>query len=123
MCSRADDLNIRQDLILDFTLIYFLSPSYERKGQAGWSFHSGLSLFLFSVFSQKLRGKGGEGKVVLIVVEAEPASSKPPVGVDVRISTGEKHDVGASASSSTRASSIDSVRAGSSVGSSSPKLV
>ena len=57
-------------------------------------------------------------------VEAGPVSSKPPAGVDMRISTGERHNFGASAPSSTRASSPHIVgRAGVSVNSSSPKLV
>ena len=50
--------------------------------------------------------------MVLMVVEAMPASSKPPAGVDVRISPGERHIFGASAPSSTRASFLYIGRAG-----------
>ena len=46
--------------------------------------------------------------MVLSAVEAEPASSKLPVGVDVRIAMGDRHNFGASAPSSTRASSLHS---------------
>ena len=57
-------------------------------------------------------------------VEAGPVSSKPPAGVGVRISTGERHNFGASAPSSTRASSPHiGGRAGDSANSSLPKLV
>ena len=38
------------------------------------------------------------------VVEAGPACSKPAVGVGMRIPTGERHDLDASACWSTRAS-------------------
>ena len=48
----------------------------------------------------------------LNVVEAVPASSKPPAGGDLRISTGEGHGFGASAPSSTRVSCLHIERAG-----------
>ena len=49
--------------------------------------------------------------MVLSVVEAVPASSKPSAGVDVRISPGKIHGFGTSAPSSTRASSRHIMRA------------
>ena len=60
--------------------------------------------------------------VVLVVVEAVPAGSKPPAAVGVRISKGERRDFGAAAPLSTRASSLEQGRAGGPV-ESSPKLV
>ena len=50
--------------------------------------------------------RGGGGKITPIAVEAVP------VTVDVRISADERHGFGASASLSTRASSIDISGAG-----------
>ena len=49
--------------------------------------------------------------MVLSVVEAVPASSKPSAGVDVRISPGKRHGFGTSAPSSTRASFLYIMRA------------
>ena len=46
-------------------------------------------------------------KRALRVVEAEPASSTPPVGVDVRMFTAEKHGFGALAPSPTRGSLLN----------------
>ena len=42
----------------------------------------------------------------LIAVEAEPAESKPPAAVSVRIFRGERHGFGAAAPSSTKTSSL-----------------
>ena len=60
--------------------------------------------------------------MILIAVEAVPAGSEPPMVVVVCISPGERHGFGASAPSSTGASSLQVMRrAGGSV-ESSPKL-
>ena len=124
MSSRADDLNIRQNQTPHFALFRFDSLPTRGRGKllivrvftAG-----GQSTVPLLSFSEKLQGRGGGGKMVLSVVEAEPASGKPPAGVNVRISTGERRDFGASAPSLTRASSLDLVKSGSSA--KLPKLV
>ena len=67
-----------------------------------------------SVAAQKLEGRDWEGKTALSVVEAEPASSRLPAVVDLRISTNERRAFGASVPSSTRASLLLIVRAGNS---------
>ena len=93
----------------------FVSITFVRKEGASWLEilqRVVEPLFFFSVFSRKLQGRGGGGIMVLSDVEAKPASSKSPAGVDARISPGERYDFGTSAPSSTRASSLDSVRAG-----------
>ena len=59
--------------------------------------------------------------MVLIIVEAVPAGSKPPGAVGVRIPTGERHGLSAPAPLSTRTLSLQG-GAGGSV-ESSPKLV
>ena len=56
---------------------------------------------MFSVGQKSKRGDGGNQ--VLVAVEAVPAGSKPPAAVGVRISTGERNDVSALVSLSTRA--------------------
>ena len=61
--------------------------------------------------------------MALIVVEVVPASSKPPAGVDVCISPGERHGFGASVPLSTKAPSLHIGRAGGSMESSSLKLI
>ena len=59
----------------------------------------------FSVFPQKLQGRGGGGKMVLSDVKAVMVSSKPPMADDsMRTSTGGRCGFGASAPSLTRAS-------------------
>ena len=60
--------------------------------------------------------------MILVVVEALPAGSKPPAAVGVRISKGERHGFGAAAPLSSRASSLEQGGAGGPV-KSSPKLV
>ena len=50
--------------------------------------------------------------MVLVSVETLSAGSKPPAAVHVHISTGERHDFGAAALLSTRASSLEQGRAG-----------
>ena len=60
--------------------------------------------------------------MVLVAVEVVPAGSKPPAAVSVRTSMGERHGFDATASLSTRASSLQQGRAEGSV-ESSPKLV
>ena len=77
-----------------------------------------MHLPVFLVFSRRLQERGGGGNMVLIVVEAVPASSKPPAGADVRISTGERRGSGDSAPSSTRALSLQIERYGGSMESS-----
>ena len=42
--------------------------------------------FLLLIFLPRLQERGNGGRMVLIVVEAVPASSKPSAGVDMRIS-------------------------------------
>ena len=56
------------------------------------------------------------GKVcpLRLSLEAEPACSNPPAGVDLRIYTGERHDFGTSGPWLIRASSLQG-RAGSSM--------
>ena len=61
--------------------------------------------------------------MVFSVVEAVPVSSKSPMGVDVRICTGERHGLGFSAPSSTKVSSLHTGRARGSVETSSTRLV
>ena len=60
--------------------------------------------------------------MVLVAVNVVPAGSKQSAAVDVRISKGERHDLGAAAPLSTRALSIEQERAGSPE-ESSPNLV
>ena len=60
--------------------------------------------------------------MVLFAVEVEPAGSKSPADVGVRIFKGERQDFGAAAPLPTRASSLKQVRAGDLL-KSSPKLV
>ena len=60
--------------------------------------------------------------MVLVVVEAVPAGSKPPAAVGIRIFKGERHDFGATAPLPTRALSLEQGRARGPV-KSSPKLV
>ena len=60
--------------------------------------------------------------MVRSIVETEPACCKPPVVVDVCISTGERGGFSASAPSSTRTSSLPSVTAEGSMNFLSPKL-
>ena len=50
--------------------------------------------------------------VLVAAAEAVPAGSKPPVAVGVRISKVEKHDFGAAAPLSTRASPFEQGRVG-----------
>ena len=59
-------------------------------------------IFLSSIVSQKLEESGCGEKMDLSVAETEPACSKPPAGVDMRIG-GERRDFGALAPSLTRA--------------------
>ena len=96
---------------LDFVYMTFL-----QQGEASWLKFSRqfVALLYFPVFlgSQRLRKRGKRGKVVLRVVGAVSVSSKPPAGVDERISQGERHGFGASVPSSTRASSPHVGRAG-----------
>ena len=61
--------------------------------------------------------------MILGVVEAVLASSEPPAGVDMCISSSEKHSLGASVPSPTRASSLHIGRAEGSVLLSLPNLV
>ena len=58
--------------------------------------------------------------MVLVAVEAMPAGSKPPAAVGERISNGERHDFGAAAPFSTKASSLQGGAGGSAF---TPKLV
>ena len=60
--------------------------------------------------------------MILVAVEAVPAESKSLAAVGVRIFKGERHDFGAAAPLSARASSLEQGRAGGPV-ESSPKLV
>ena len=60
--------------------------------------------------------------MILVVVEALPAGSKPLAAVSVRISTSERHDFCAAAPLPTRASFLEQGGAGGLV-KSSPKLV
>ena len=62
-------------------------------------------LKIFSSVGQKLQRRGGGENMALLVIEILPASSKPPAGIDVCISSGERHGFGALAASFTRASS------------------
>ena len=55
--------------------------------------------------------KKRSGKDNLIAVEAVPAGSKPPMIVNVRISTDDRHGFGAAAPLSTTASSLQQGRA------------
>ena len=63
------------------------------------------------VFSRH-QEKSDQENVALIAVQAVLAGSKPTAAVDVRISTGERHDFGATAPLSTRASCLVQGRAG-----------
>ena len=74
------------------------------------------------VFSVEQNRRRGWGKMILVVVEALPAGSKPPAAIGERISRGEIHDLGAAAPLPTSASSLDQERAGDPV-ESPPKLV
>ena len=72
-----------QDEIPDLALISFRSVPGEKEEQAGRSLARGLSyyclLFLFSATSQsEVQARGSGGNTVLSVVEAVPASNKPP---------------------------------------------
>ena len=56
----------------------------------------GVLLSLFLVFLPRPQERGGGGKMVLIVVEAVPASSKPSTVDDsMRTSTGNRYGFGA----------------------------
>ena len=59
------------------------------------------------VLSSRIQEDGGWEKVVLIAVKAMPADSKSLAAVGVRISTGKRHDLGASAPLSIKASPTD----------------
>ena len=78
-------------------------------------------LVLSLVSSPRVQEVSGREKMVLIAVKAMPAGSNPPADVGVRISTGEKHDFGATAPFATMTSSLQG-RAGGSM-ESSPELV
>ena len=60
--------------------------------------------------------------MVFVAVEVSSAGSKPPAVIEERISKGERHDLGAAAPLSIRASSLEQGSAGVPV-QSSPKLV
>ena len=51
--------------------------------------------------------------MILVVVEASPAGSKPPAAVVVRISMGARHDSGDAAPFSTKTSSMQERAGGS----------
>ena len=71
-------------------------------------------------FSVRQDQKGSLWKVVLVVIVAIPAESKPPAAVGGRISKGEIHDLGAAAPFSTTTSSLQGRARGSTF---TPKLV
>ena len=58
--------------------------------------------------------------MVLFAVEVSPAGSKPPAGVDERISMGERHDLGSAVPFSTTTSFLQGRAGGSTF---TPKLV
>ena len=60
--------------------------------------------------------------MVHVAVEVSPVGGKSPAAAVVRVSKGEKHDLGAAAPLSTRASSLKEGSAGGKV-QSSPKMV
>ena len=60
--------------------------------------------------------------MVFVAVEVSPAGNKPPAANGERIFKGERHDLGAAAPLSTRATSLEQGSAGGPV-QSSPKLV
>ena len=82
----------------------------------------GVPISFFSLVSRKLQGRSCAEKFVpcALRVEAEPAWSKPPAGVDLRISTGERRDLGDASPFSTRTSSLQGEARGSTL---MPKLV
>ena len=55
-------------------------------------------VFFSSFVSLELQGRSCGGTLVpcALLVETEPARSKPPAGVDLRISTRERHGFGTS---------------------------
>ena len=69
-------------------------------------------LVLFLVLSPRIQERGGGETMVLTAVEAATVGSKPPAAFGVRSYTGERHDLGASAPLSTRASLMDFSGAG-----------
>ena len=96
--------------------LYFVCMTSLQEG-AGWlKFNRQFVALLYlpvSLVSQRLRERGGRGKMDLIVLEVTPAGSKPPAADDsMRTSTSGRCGFGASAPFSTRASSLHIERAG-----------
>ena len=109
MGSRVEDLNTHQDQTL-FCLNFVFVPLLQQQGGATrlefvrqfvvLKFHS-------LVGSQELQGRGGGGKMSLIIVEVVSTSSKPPAtGDSMRTFTGGRYGFGASALLLIRASPI-----------------
>ena len=113
MGNRADDLTIRLDQKPDFDFVSITFGCQERLYLS--NFRLVVPIFFSSLVSRKLQGRSCGGKLApcALLVKTEPACSKPPAGVFLRVSTGERYDLSDASPFSIRTSSLQGRAGGS----------